>query len=123
MLSPGAGDARHHVLVYGTLRTGGRLHGLVEDARKLGERAVEGFVLYDTGLGFPAAVPGDGTVRGEVYAVDDATLARLDRAEDVPRLFTREEVEGVWVYVWAGDVRPGFRRIPAGEWDVAGAPP
>jgi gamma-glutamylcyclotransferase (GGCT)/AIG2-like uncharacterized protein YtfP len=61
-------------------------HRLIANTRFLGAaRTAAGFTLYDLGA-FPGMVAeGSGAVEGEVYAIDDATLARLDRLEGHPR--------------------------------------
>ena len=82
-----------NVFVYGTLRKGGRLsaHMRRDGVEFLGSGEVAGFALYDLGS-YPAAapVPQSGSwVRGEVYRVDAAALANLDRVEGVPTLYRR----------------------------------
>lgn len=73
-----------------------------------------GAIMHDVGS-FPALVPTENgqNVLGELYLVDDATLARLDRLEGCPRLYRREQVtiqlvtgpgrgveQTAWVYIW-----------------------
>lgn len=85
-----AGDARHRVFVYGTLK-----EGFPNFATNRGRRVPGEFVtlaphrLYLVG---PRAVPwllvadGQGQpVAGQVFEVDDATLADMDRLEGVGR--------------------------------------
>jgi gamma-glutamylcyclotransferase (GGCT)/AIG2-like uncharacterized protein YtfP len=91
------------LFAYGTLCKGEPLHHVLRDATFMGERELEGIHLYGTPYDFPAAVRGDGQVRGEVYEVPDAQLERVDKAEGVPKLFKRERVGGYWVYLWARD--------------------
>lgn len=76
------------LFVYGTLRRGAPMHGLLEDgARRVAEARVDGR-LYDMGA-YPAFVPGGwvrgrGTVCGELYEIPgDPTpvLDALDRYE------------------------------------------
>jgi gamma-glutamylcyclotransferase (GGCT)/AIG2-like uncharacterized protein YtfP len=112
------GAEDHLVFVYGSLKRGGTNHDLLRGATFEGERALEGLEMWDTGEGFPACVPGEGTVHGEVYTVDDATLMAVDRLEGVPDLYERRRTEGLWVYVWAGDPKEGWGRVPDGRWDV-----
>jgi gamma-glutamylaminecyclotransferase len=73
----------HKVFVYGTLKKGwGNNRLMVEgNAKFLGPAVtMDSFKLY--GMGVPFMRPGgDDVVAGEVYEVDDATLARLDRLE------------------------------------------
>jgi gamma-glutamylcyclotransferase (GGCT)/AIG2-like uncharacterized protein YtfP len=92
------------VFVYGTLMAGNPLHGALGDSEFVGQALVSG-TLFDTGY-YPALTPpvldGD-RVRGEVYDVDDATLAVLDRCEGVnarhPDLGLYKRVERMAVLV------------------------
>jgi len=83
--------------------------------------------LYDLGA-YPGAVPGDGTVRGEVFRLDGPDVwARLDRYEgydpdhEAASLFVRRRASlGVpdvtaWVYWYNGDPAGGVR-VPSGDW-------
>ena len=83
----------HRLFVYGTLRRGERNHGLLGSSRCEAFLARAPGVLVDTGLGFPAmketgASSGEtpGMVCGEIYRVDEATLARIDILEDCVRI-------------------------------------
>lgn len=114
------GTLNERVFVYGTLRRGGRNHHLLRGARLLGRhRTAAGYTMLDLG-GCPGVVAGGGTaVIGEVYAVDAATLRRLDRLEEYPRVYTREPVATPWGPAWLYLFRGpgGFRPvIPAGDW-------
>jgi gamma-glutamylcyclotransferase (GGCT)/AIG2-like uncharacterized protein YtfP len=91
------------VFVYGTLKRGHGNHHWLLDAPFLGEAVLPDVVLHDLGP-FPMAVPGEGIVRGEVYRVDAAGLARLDRLEGYPRLYDRRPLpladgRQAWVYL------------------------
>ena len=87
-------DAREILLfVYGTLRTGGANHGLLAGARLVGAaRTVERYALFVDGIPFLAPAPAVHRVRGEVYAVDAATLAEIDRLEGHPTWYERRPV-------------------------------
>jgi len=109
------------VFVYGSLLSGEHNHGLLAAARCSGPACtVEAFAMHDLG-GFPCIVPGGGEpVRGEVYEVDAATLARLDALEDVPRWYRRELVrlaDGTLAhaYLYAQDVGAA-PRVRGGDW-------
>lgn len=74
------------LFVYGTLKRGCRNHARLAGQIFVGPaRTTPGFTLYDLG-GFPGihAAPGDRTgVAGEVWSVDETTLAQLDAFEGV----------------------------------------
>jgi gamma-glutamylcyclotransferase (GGCT)/AIG2-like uncharacterized protein YtfP len=107
------------LFVYGLLRKGERLAPFLGNARFVGAARVRGHDLLDLGS-YPAAVPGEGTVVGEVYELDALDL--LDEAEGVhedPPLYRRVRVAALgapaWMYVYARD--PGAApRIPSGDW-------
>lgn len=82
------------LFVYGTLKRGQRNHGLMREARFLGEAVTAPlYTLLDLGL-FPGMIPGGSTaVHGELYEVGPELLARLDRHEGVPRFYKRILVE------------------------------
>ena len=71
------------IFVYGTLKRGGTNHLFLQGQHYLGAaRTVAGYVLYSLG-DYPGMVraPGDTQgVTGELWAVDDACLAELDKA-------------------------------------------
>lgn len=107
------------LFVYGLLRRGERLADFLAGARFVGPARVAGHDLLDLGP-YPAAVPGAGTVVGEVYELADLDL--LDEAEGVhedPALYRRVQVEALgapaWLYVYARE--PGkAARIASGDW-------
>lgn len=79
------------VFVYGTLKRRERAARLLDGATFEGTATLRGFRLY-AGRTFPAILRGAGTVRGECYRADRATLRALDRYEGAPTLYTRERV-------------------------------
>ena len=104
---PGAGPEpaleRQLVFVYGTLKRGAVNHHWLEGASWQGEAKLLGVLLHDLGP-FPMAVIGDGTAIGEVYAVEEHGLARLDELEGYPRLYDRQMLSlndgrQAWVYL------------------------
>lgn len=111
---------RHLVFVYGTLLRGEVNHGLLADAEHMGpHRTGPCFTLFSLGA-YPGVSRGGRTaVHGEVYRVDDAGLARLDRLEDYPRLYDRTLIPTphgrAWIYLYRGRVR-GRRVIRSGDW-------
>lgn len=116
---------KHLVFVYGTL-----LHGLGNHKRHLdhdgaefvGEDATrDEFHMVDLGW-FPGIMRGGRTtIAGEVYRVDDETLAGLDALEGVPTLYTRQRARlasglVVNVYVLNTKRAKGCRRVMSGDW-------
>ena len=127
MSAAGAAAQPHHLFVYGTLRPGEvRWHHLEPFVVGEGvEASVEGG-LYDTGLGYPAAMFTEaGTIHGRVYelATDTlaAALAHLDEVEGAVRgLYHRLTVQpstggAAWAYQ-CGDRALLVRRIVSGDW-------
>jgi gamma-glutamylcyclotransferase (GGCT)/AIG2-like uncharacterized protein YtfP len=73
------------VFVYGTLRTGQSNYGIVADWVKRARLAtIEGMLYHLPAYGFPAVVPGTGTVYGEVLEFTDfsSALEAMDDLED-----------------------------------------
>jgi gamma-glutamylaminecyclotransferase len=100
------------LFVYGTLKRGGRSQEHLAGQEFLGEaQTLPKYRLYDCGW-HPALVADARqgvAVRGELYRVDEATLARLDEYEGVPGLFIRAEIAVAGVpgpvvaYLYQGD--------------------
>lgn len=110
------------IFVYGTLLRGEPNHGAIAPARFVREAVTEpAFELADLGP-YPALVPGGATpVRGEVYAVDAATLRALDALEEHPDVYVRTAIalaDGarVQTYLLAQALAAGYPRIPSGDW-------
>jgi gamma-glutamylaminecyclotransferase len=113
---------QHLIFTYGTLMRDEINHGLLATARFVAEAHTEPcFELFDLGH-FPAmSMGGQTVVRGEVYAVDDQTLVRLDRLEGHPEFYQRTPIrlaDGREVQTYLmNDVKT--RRRPAilsGDW-------
>lgn len=97
----------HLVFVYGSLKTGFHNHRLLIDhkAVKLGDATTQERYLLLKGSAFPFLINPEhfttkvdcagllGHVSGEVYKVDDAGLARLDKLESHPEFYRREEID------------------------------
>lgn len=88
------------IFVYGSLMRGMSNHDFL-DATTDATRAiflgvavtVPRFTLVSMGV-YPGIIAaGDTATLGEVYDVDDATLARLDRLEGHPRFYRRTHIE------------------------------
>jgi len=81
-----------HVFVYGTLRQGCSNNYLLSGAMYLGAAWTrDRFALYVHD--YPCLVKDRAAafIRGEVYLVDAAVLARLDRLENHPHWYVREK--------------------------------
>lgn len=73
---------KHTVFVYGTLMRDRSASHLMKNATFCDNAVLHGYAMYDLG-DFPGIVPDTyKTVLGEVWFVDDETLAELDRYED-----------------------------------------
>ncbi len=90
------------VFVYGTLKRGERNHYFLASAEYLGPAFTEPlYRMIDCGP-YPAMLDSTQTsslgaeplpISGEVYRIDAATLAELDRLEDEGRLYRRAVIE------------------------------
>jgi gamma-glutamylaminecyclotransferase len=103
------------LFVYGTLKRGERNHRLIADQEFLGEALTEPrYRVIDLGP-HPGLVVDEANglaVRGELYAVSDTSLAKLDAFEGAE--FPRGPVaipdrEKVHAYYWNGAVSAGAR--------------
>jgi gamma-glutamylaminecyclotransferase len=95
------------VFVYGTLKKGSRSRGLDrwgEGADFIGHAVTSKpiFSLYDLGA-FPAVgITGSNHIAGEVWSVNDDTMADLDRIEGYPAFYKRTQIDTTqgraWIY-------------------------
>lgn len=117
------------VFVYGTLKKGHHANGMM-GSHFLGKAEAYGMRLFDLG-GFPCCVESDDimhSVLGEVYEVNAAQLAQLDKYEGVSSGLFKRIVTGVYtdngiltvnMYVWGDDTLPRHAKEltgPAAEW-------
>lgn len=107
------------IFVYGTLRHGESNHKYLQHSQLLGQfETLPEYALYDLGA-YPGLVEGHQSVRGEVYAIDDATLALLDILEDVPVEYRRHTIETpfgtAWIYLYQETDRL-HSVIKSGDW-------
>jgi gamma-glutamylaminecyclotransferase len=110
------------VFVYGTLRRGEANHQLLASAAFVREaRTPAAYTLYafdgHPGMG----IGGTDHVMGELFDVDDATLAQLDVLEDHPRWYQRtslvlEDGDTVVTYVLPPHFTAGRATIAGGDW-------
>jgi len=97
------------VFVYGTLKRGQGNHSLLYGSSYLGEcHTPPAYSLHDLGY-FPGMVRGGHTsIPGEVYEIDDDTLATMDVLEGFPWYYNREQIETpfgtAWVYIYLGSI-------------------
>lgn len=117
------------VFVYGTLKRGERNHGVVASlVRGLVPGYAEGFALYHLPAGkgrpyaYPAMVPGEGRVFGEVLFLPEEALPLLDALEEEGveyrrvrvRVQTAEGVVEAWAYLYLDE--PQGVPLPEGVW-------
>jgi len=79
------------IFVYGTLRKGQCRNSILSRCEFIGLGILYHFLMYDLGE-YPAIIPGNGKVKGELYIVNKEILKKLDYIEGVPFLFKREKV-------------------------------
>jgi gamma-glutamylcyclotransferase (GGCT)/AIG2-like uncharacterized protein YtfP len=80
----------HRVFVYGTLKRGYPNNPLLEGSEFLGEAVtVPTNKMVETSFPVIMPDPSGKPVAGEIYTVDDATLARLDQLEREGRSYDR----------------------------------
>lgn len=118
---------KHIVAVYGTLRQGHGNHRIIAEAGDgaefKGAFRTNGSEWRMVSLGgFPACVPGDGNISVEVYAVNDATLHRLDCLEGYPTLYQKGKLTTPWgeatIYVMSPSSVRGAPHIESGDWNL-----
>lgn len=110
------------VFVYGTLRQGECNHGLLGHRVPLRlVRTLWAWELVDLGT-YPALLPGGTTaVLGEVYEVDDDTLAELDALEGHQDYYQRQLIAlddgtAAHAYVMRREQVSDPTRIASGDW-------
>lgn len=122
----------YNVFVYGSLKRGFHNHPLIEQQHVKpifkGLDKIKGTMLN---LGqFPALVPGNTLVSGEVWEVSGTCMVDLDRLEGHPHIYQRyfhtlESGEKAWVYFLSKSYHYTVRNSPvvkSGIWtheDVA----
>ncbi len=121
--------SQHLVFVYGTLMKGEQHHEVLSSQRFVGPmrtRAEYDLVQIDY---YPALLEGGGVaVQGELYEVDDATLAELDELEEVPIYYLRKAIEledgtQAETYIMPRERVEGGSPIPTGYFRLRTAPP
>jgi gamma-glutamylaminecyclotransferase len=114
--------ARTLVFTYGTLLSGEPNHRYLAHARLVGEgRTQAAFALYNLRY-YPGLVQaGAQAVAGEVYEVDEPTLAALDRLESHPNFYRRTSIVlesglAVQAYLLTAEQVAGHPIIHSGAW-------
>lgn len=112
------------LFVYGTLKRGLANHHQLAGAGFVAEAVMDGLDLHDLGP-FPMAIAGQGQAHGELYRVNEAQLAQLDRFEGVPRLYERckrplRDGRQAWIYLGRPRQVRHSSRLAAGRWPAGG---
>ncbi|HEX5661696.1 MAG TPA: gamma-glutamylcyclotransferase family protein [Polyangiales bacterium] len=120
----------HLVFVYGTLMKGELHHTSIQHARFV--RTAETLPAYELVQidYYPAMIAG-GTlaIHGELYEVDDQTLAKLDELEEVPTYYERSEIQladgtRALTYIMPRErAHPSSLPIPSGHFRLRTQPP
>lgn len=116
---------KHLVFVYGTLKKGFPNHYYLKDQEYLGEATIRGTMI--SLRHFPGVINvGNDQITGELYQIDNETLARLDRLEGYPHFYERVPIElsdeTTNTFVWCYTLPESYlqegnhQRIPDGIW-------
>jgi len=115
------------LFVYGSLLPGEPDHDALSGARCLGVATAPSARLVDLGA-YPALIevttpgaPKEWVVAGELYAVDEVILSRIDVVKQHPALFQRRLIaiadgRKAFTYVMADEQLRGRKRLPSGDW-------
>ena len=87
-------EPKNLIFVYGTLRKGHCNHHLLKDAHCYGVGSSEASYAMYLKNGYPYITSSEARypIVGELYSVDDDTLAQLDKFEGHPRYYERREI-------------------------------
>jgi gamma-glutamylcyclotransferase (GGCT)/AIG2-like uncharacterized protein YtfP len=113
---------RFRLFVYGTFLPGERDHETLAGAERIGEvRTRDGYTLVEVGPLAGLIEGGRGSVAGELWSLEYATLSACDVKRDIPRLYRRKEVvleDGSTAHAYLLDIEQvrGKRRIRGGDW-------
>ena len=84
---------RHEIFVYGTLKRGFGNHHYLRSAKFIATgRTKNKYALYAAGIPFVVKDNQVTNIIGEIYEVDDATLAIIDSLEGHPDFYKRMQV-------------------------------
>lgn len=106
--------ATRKVFVYGTLMKGENNHHFLENSKCLGIAAIEGYEMYNIGW-YPAIIPREGTIPGELYEVHESDMRNIDMLEGEGSLYIRKCKETTdkslaYIYEYAQDTE-GLEKI------------
>jgi gamma-glutamylcyclotransferase (GGCT)/AIG2-like uncharacterized protein YtfP len=110
------------LFVYGTLMRGEAHARMLGAAAFHGPaRTLPGFRLVDLGSHPGLVIDVSGVVFGEVFSVDESTLARLDSFEEHPSVYERTLIGlqgggAAYTYVLRREFRREAREIASGYW-------
>jgi len=105
---------RHRVFVYGTLKSGFWNHYLLEGCEFFGGAAtVPTYKMIENGFPVIMPDPEGKPLAGEIYAVDDETLARLDQLEREGRSYDRKLIDATLLLA-------GGKRLPTNAFIYVG---
>lgn len=114
--------SKHTVVCYGSLKRGFGNHRLLENSELVNEEVFFTGKMASLG-GFPCVTQhGNTNIKGEMYSVDDETLARLDRLEGHPTFYERKRLHTTggeaWVYLidQPSYYEDGRRIVKSGNW-------
>ena len=110
------------VFVYGTLKKGFGNNVLLQNSNFIGEGFVEAD-MFNFGS-FPVVSEGKGSVKGEVYEVNDSVFQSLDRLEGYPNFYDRKKVHvrseagdlSAWMYFMSKEKITKLPRVFEGVW-------
>ena len=103
--------SQRQVFVYGTLMSGEVNHSYLEGCSCIGKATVEGYEMYNVGW-YPAIVPGNSLIVGELYQVPVGDVPSIDRLEGEGSLYAKKcervtlrgKTSLAFVYVYLEDV-------------------
>ena len=77
------------VFVYGTLMKGEYNHIFLEESKFIKTTSIHGYDMYNVGY-YPAIIPGDSIIPGELYEVPSYDMPRIDGLEGEGSLYIRK---------------------------------
>lgn len=85
---------KHTLFVYGTLKRNFSNNYLLQTAQYLGEgKTQDKYAMYVQGIPYVLKTEQRYCISGELYAIDNKTLSRLDTLEGHPDWYRREQVQ------------------------------